>query len=64
MLFWIAFCIKVFVDGNWNIAVASWTLDYFVYSCIWTLIWILIIFGIPIAMGVIWWMRHEMKKKP
>jgi len=28
------------------------------------LIWSLIIFGIPIALGVIWWIRHEMKKKP
>jgi len=64
VLFWIAFCIKVFIDGNWNVAVATWTLDYFVYSCIWTLIWILVIFGIPIAIGVIWWIRHKMKKKP
>ncbi len=27
LLFWIAFCIKVFTDGNWNVAVATWTLD-------------------------------------
>lgn len=65
LLFWIAFCIKVFIDGNWNIAVATWTLDYLVYSCIWTLIWILIIFGIPACViGIIWWLSHEKKKKP
>jgi hypothetical protein len=64
LLFFIAFCIKVFIDGNWNVAIASWTLDYVVYSMLWILIWILIIFGIPIALGVIWWIRHEMRKKP
>jgi hypothetical protein len=63
-LFFVAFCIKVFVDGNWNVAFATWTLDYVVYSMLWILIWILIIFGIPVAIGVIWWIRHEMKKKP
>jgi hypothetical protein len=31
---------------------------------LWILIWILVIFGIPIAIGVIWWIRHKMKKNP
>jgi hypothetical protein len=64
LLFFVAFCIKVFIDGNWNVAFATWTLDYVVYSMLWILIWILVIFGIPIAIGVIWWMNREMKKKP
>ena len=64
LLFFVAFCIKVFIDGNWNVAFATWTFDYVVYSMLWILIWILVIFGIPIAIGVIWWIRHEMKKKP
>jgi hypothetical protein len=64
LLFFVAFCIKVFVDGNWNVAFATWTFDYVVYSMLWILIWTLIIFGIPIALGVIWWINHEMKKKP
>jgi len=61
-LFFIAFCIKVFIDGNWNVAIASWTLDYVVSSMITILVWTAIIFGIPIAIGVIWWINHEMKK--
>ena len=57
-LVFIAFIIKIFLDGNWNVAFATWTFDYFVYSCIWAFIWVLIIFGIPIAIGGTWWLRH------
>jgi hypothetical protein len=64
LLFFIAFCIKIFIDGNWNVPFATWTLNYVVDSMISILIWSLIIFGIPIAIGIIWWIRHEMKKKP
>ena len=63
-LIFIVFIIKIYLDGNWNVAFATWTFDYLVYSCIWALIWVLIIFGIPIAIGGTWWIRHEMKKKP
>jgi len=64
LLFWIAFCIKIFLDGNWNVAISTWTFDYLVYSCLSVLIWSLVIFGIPIALGIIWWINHEMKEKP
>jgi hypothetical protein len=63
-LIFIAFIIKVYLDGNWNVAFATWTFDYLVYSCIAALIWVLIIFGIPISLGGIWWIHREMKKKP
>ncbi len=62
-LIFIAFIIKVYLDGNWNVPFATWTFDYLVYSCLWALIWVLIIFGIPMALGGTWWIRHEMKKK-
>jgi hypothetical protein len=64
LLFFVAFCIKVLVDGNWNVAFATWTFDYVVYSMLWILIWSLVILGIPIVLGIIWWISHEMKKKP
>jgi len=64
VLLFIAFAIKVYVDGNWNVAIATWTLDYVVGSMITILIWTAVIFGIPIAIGIVWWIRHEMKKKP
>jgi len=64
LLVFIAFCIKVLTDGNWDVAFATWTFDYLVYSYLSALIWVLVIFGIPMALGIIWWIRHEMKKKP
>ena len=63
-LFFIAFCIKVFIDGKWNVAIATWTFDYVVYSMLSILVWGLVIFGIPAAIGVIWWISHKMRKMP
>ena len=63
-LVFIVFCIKVYLDGNWGVAIATWELDYLMYSYLLAIIWILIIFGIPMALGGIWWIRHEMKKIP
>ncbi len=63
-LLFIAFAIKVYFDGNWNVAISSWTLDYVVGSMITILVWIVAIFAIPAIIGVIWWIRHEMNQKP
>ncbi|MBU6998399.1 MAG: hypothetical protein HXS41_11055 [Theionarchaea archaeon] len=60
----IAFIIKIYLDGNWNIPFATWTFDYLVYSCVKALLWVLIICGIPLAVGGTWWLHHEMKKNP
>ena len=59
----IGFIIKVYFDGNWDVPFATWEFDYLVYSYLWVLFWIVIIFGIPIAIGAIWWLRREMKKE-
>jgi len=62
-LIFIVFSIKIYLDGNWGVPFATWKLDYLVHSCLWAFIWVLIIFGIPMAIGGIWWIRHEMKKE-
>jgi hypothetical protein len=62
LLFFIAFCIKVYLDGNWNVPIAAFTLDYVVGSTVLILEWVVVIFGIPIAIVMLWWIRHEMKK--
>jgi hypothetical protein len=61
-LLFIAFAIKVYIDGNWNQAIASWTLDYVVGSMVTILIWTAAIFAIPATIGVIWWLSRGMKK--
>ena len=63
-LFFIAFCIKVYIDGNWNVAIGTWSLDYVVASCVTILAWGLVIFGIPAAIGGIWWLRREVSRTP
>ncbi len=63
-LLFIAFVIKVYFDGNWNIAISSYTLNYVVGSIITILAWIAVIFGIPLAIGLIWWIRHVVRKAP
>ena len=63
-LFFIAFCIKVYIDGNWDVAIGSWTLDYVVDSMITILVWGAIIFGIPaIIIGLIWLSRQSKKEE-
>ncbi len=63
-LLFIAFALKVYVDGNWNVAISTYTLDYVVGSMITILVWIVAIFGIPAIIGIIWWLTRGMKKKP
>ena len=63
-LFFVAFCIKVFIDGNWNVPIATWTLNYVVDSMITILVWSIIIFGIPAVLIGLVWLSYEMRKKP
>jgi len=63
-LLFIAFAIKVFVDGQWNAPIAGWSLDYVVGSMITILVWIAAIFAIPAIIGLVWWISRETNKKP
>jgi hypothetical protein len=63
-LLFIAFALKVYFDGNWNVAISTYNLDYVVGSMVTILLWIAAIFAIPAIIGIIWWIHHEMNKKP
>lgn len=57
----IAFAIKVFVDGNWNVPISAYSVNYVVGSMITILAWVAVIIGIPVAIGLTWWASRKMK---
>ena len=61
LFLFLGFIIKVYVDGNWNVAFATWTFNYIMYSLVWVFVWIAVIAGIPLLIGGIWWLRRQMK---
>ena len=63
LLIFIVFAILVYLDGKWNVAIASWKFDYLVYTCLSAVFWIFIIFGIPMAVGGLLYLRYELKKR-
>ncbi len=63
-LLFIAFALKVFVDGNWNAAIATFTLDYVVGSMITMLEWIAVIFAVPAIVVGVWWLTRQKTKQP
>ncbi len=62
LLLFIAFALKVYFDGNWDAPMSTFTLNYVVGSMITILEWVAVIFGIPLAIGLAWWVRREMRK--
>lgn len=62
-LFFIAFLILIYLDGNWDVPFSTWTFDYLVYTGLTAMLWIIVIFGIPLLIGGIWWLRREMKSE-
>jgi hypothetical protein len=66
-LLFIVFAIKVYFDGNWNVPIADtnvWTLNYVIGSMITILIWAAAVFAIPATIGLLWWIHHELNKRP
>jgi hypothetical protein len=60
--FFLAFALKIYLDGNWNTPISSFKLNYVVGSVITILLWAAVIFGIPIAIGMTWWASRMLKK--
>jgi hypothetical protein len=63
-LLFIAFAIKVYIDGNWNVAISTWKLDYVVGSVVTILIWIAAIAAIPAILALFLWLIFGRNKKP
>jgi hypothetical protein len=63
-LLFIAFALKVYIDGNWTKAIASWNLDYVVGSMVTILLWIVAIFAIPAVIGLVVWITRSKNRQP
>ena len=60
--FFVLFAIKVWFDGNWNIPVSTFTLNYVVGSIIEIFVLLAVVIGIPSVIFGTWWVRREMRK--
>ncbi|MFX1320602.1 MAG: hypothetical protein ACFFAQ_03050 [Promethearchaeota archaeon] len=45
----IAYCIVIAIDGNYNTRFGQLDYSYFIYAWFFTIMWLLIIFGIPVV---------------
>ncbi len=61
-LIMITWLIIIAVDGNWNTPFELWNYTYLIYSALSACLWDLLIFGIPVAIFLIWWLTCELKK--
>jgi hypothetical protein len=62
-LFFVVFCLKVYIDGNLDIPISTWTLDYIVDSIITILFWGAIVVGIPaIIIGLLYLVNQARKE--
>ena len=62
LFFFLVFALKVYLDGNWNVPIASFSLNYVVGSMITILVYAAVIFGIPAAIVATWWISRQLSK--
>ena len=55
----IMWLIVVWLDGRWSLPFNSWAFNDWVYSFLAALGWTLIIFGIPMVLYFIYWIRQD-----
>ncbi|MDG7008538.1 MAG: hypothetical protein JRN06_09905 [Nitrososphaerota archaeon] len=63
-LLFLGFCLKVYLDGNWDAPIATFSLNYVVGSMIAIIAWVAVIFGIPATIVLVWWARRQSKARP
>ena len=56
------FLLKVYLDGNWGLVFSEWSLDYLVYSYLTVFAWFALIAGIPLLIGLVWWIHSQIQK--
>ncbi len=59
-LIFLTWLIIIYVENNWNTPFITWSIEYLVFSWISAILWDLLIFGVPLCVVLILWIRHEM----
>lgn len=59
----IAWLIILFIDGRWNLTFNSWTFVDWIWSWLTAALWVLVIGGIVVLVGLAAWVGSEMQKK-
>ena len=62
IILFIAFCIYIAINGNYYAAFGTQPYSYWIYSYLLMLGWLLIIFGIPLAVAGLLYLRYWLKK--
>jgi hypothetical protein len=59
----IIWLIITWVEGRWDLAFNSWTLNDWVFSWLAALFWVMLIIGIPIAIFFLYWVKTEIESE-
>ncbi len=57
----ITWLITIFANGYWDTPFKLWTFTYLFTSIIAAFLWLIVIFAIPAAIALVWWIRREWK---
>ncbi|MHA1266096.1 MAG: hypothetical protein ACTSRS_12765 [Candidatus Helarchaeota archaeon] len=55
--------IVIWVNNLWNVPFENWLFDQWIYFCLTAIFWDLIIFGIPLTILILLWLRHELTEQ-
>ncbi|MHA2603414.1 MAG: hypothetical protein AM324_014935 [Candidatus Thorarchaeota archaeon SMTZ1-83] len=53
----------IWIDGRWDLAFNSWTLNDWVFSWLWAVFWVMLIIGIPVMLYFLYWIRTEVQSE-
>ena len=56
----VTWLIITWLDGRWDLAFQAWTFNDWIYTWLLAVTGVVVVIGVPIAVGAIWWMRKEL----
>lgn len=59
LFLFLAFVIKVYLDGNWNVAISTFSLAYVVGSVITIMAWFAAVLAVPAIVVAGWWFSKQ-----